>query len=148
MKTVDLNSVSVDKVLTNEDKEVALKGKVTLQSVEQLCNYNLKVLDLTQGVFGMEEEEWYQCLGYSHCGPVYGNSGIREVEVLKRLLESVYADKVILPDDVARRHINAIRRNEDIYYVEVGENCKLFSMKDGQLYNKKGTILIYEQCED
>ena len=93
---------------------------------------------------GEGEEEWSVRLGYSHYGPVMGESGTRKVEILKRILERVTADYIILPDNVSRRHINTIIRNPKIKCVKVSENCKLFSMVGDTLCNKKKTIEIFK----
>lgn len=141
----DLNTTVLRDCLKGGVKEIALLGQVTLDDASSLGRYHLDILDLSQGTFGYEDEEWVQCLGWSHSGAVYGNSGVKSVDVLQRVLEYADAVKVILPDDVARRHMNTIKKNERIREVEVGAGCKLYSMKDGNVYNKKGTILMYEQ---
>lgn len=145
MRTIDLSKEKMCEVLNSQMTKIALIGKVSLNDSCLLSRYKLDVLDLSSAVFGTEQEEWCQFLGYSHCGPVYGNSGVKEVEVLKRVLQEVNTRRIILPDDVARRHINTIKNNTNILSVEVGENCKLFTMKDGQVYNKRGTLLVFEQ---
>lgn len=146
MKNISLPIKDLDTVLKDSPQEVAIIGKVTLDDAISLYhNHHYEVLDLSQGTFGYEAEEWCQYLGWSHCGPVYGNSGVRSVDVLQRLLERINAVKVTLPDDVARRHMNTIKKNEHIREVEVGAGCKLYSMKDGNVYNKKGKILMYKQ---
>lgn len=120
-------------------------GKVTLDDVKKMSGERYDVLDLTEAEFGFEEEYWEQVLGYgcNFCA-VVGNSGYRDVEVLKRLLGEVTAHTVILPDDVCRRHVNVIIRNPNIIYAEVRPTCKLFSMKGNALMNKKGTKLVYQ----
>ena len=40
-------------------------------------------------------------------------------------------------------HMNRIKNNSNIKEVIVVEESPLFSMKDGDVYNKKGTILIF-----
>ena len=129
------------------DDRVIVTGEVDLDTCKRILWNCYDVLDLSQATFIIDEEEWHQFLGMSHHGPVYGNSGWREVDVLKRLLQEVCADKVILPADVARRHMNAIIKNEDIYEVEVTDDCKLFAMKDGNVYNKKLTKLVFQKRE-
>lgn len=128
-----------------DDTTIALVGIVTLDVANSLQHHHFEILDLSQGIFGFEEEAWCQYLGWSHCGPVYGNSGVRSVDVLQRVLACADTVKVILPDDVARRHMNTIKKNERIREVEVGAGCKLYCMKDGNVYNKKGTILMFQQ---
>lgn len=143
MRAIDLTNERISEVMNNEITEVALVGQVSLNDANLLSRFKLNRLDISQATFGMEQEEWSQSFGFSHCGWVCGNSGVRDVEVLRRVLEKVSASEVVLPDDVARRHINTIKKNKGIQSVVVGNNCKLFTMKDGHLYNKKGTIRVF-----
>lgn len=145
MKTIDLNSEDWRKELLPEDREVAFMGDLKLIHSKEIMCHLLDVLDLSGVNIVIDEEEW-SVGGYSHCG-WRGRWGVRGVDVLKRLLECCDAVTVVLPDDVAARHLNAIKKNQYIHNVVVGENCRLFSMKDGNVYNKKGTILKYEQRE-
>ena len=39
--------------------------------------------------------------------------------------------------------MNRIKNNKNIKEVVVADECSLFSMKDGDIYNKKGTILVF-----
>jgi len=79
----------------------------------------------------------------SHSGPVYGNSGYRKLEVLRRFLEEIGAKAILLPDDVQRRHINSAKKNHDIKQLEVSGNCSLFAYEDGKLMNKKKTTIVF-----
>ena len=126
--------------------ELSLVGAVPLNVLGTLFEYDYKVLDLSQAIFGQEEETYQIILGYQ-CNyvPVYGGTGVRVVDVLKRLLENVKASLVILPDDVARRHMNAIVRNEKIRAACVSENCKLFAMVGEDVYNKKKSSLVFSK---
>lgn len=101
-------------------------------------------LDISEAEMGIDEERWEVCLGWSHSGPVYGNSGWRKVEVLKRLLEQINAKTVLLPDNVMRRHINAAKKNPHIKELQVSPNCPLFAYEDGKLMNKKKTLTVFE----
>lgn len=144
MTIIDLSTEKLEYNLVYTIKELALVGKVTLDDLKKLPYGRYDVLDLSGAVLGDEDECWEQFLGYRHGGGVVGNSGVKSVDVLKRLLEEVSAVKVILPDNVMKRHINAAIRNECIYSLEVGENCPKFSMRDGNVYNKKGDKLQFE----
>ena len=84
-------------------KELKLTGEITLDVLEELNCYGYNYLDISEAEMGIDEERWEVCLGWSHSGPVYGNSGWRKVEVLKRLLEQINAKTILLPDDVQRR---------------------------------------------
>lgn len=148
MKQID--SITRTPALRDEiaaaEGELALVGKVPLNVIETLSIFDYKVLDLSRAIFGQEEEAYQIILGYGcNYAPVYGGSGVRTVDVLKRLLENLRASLVILPDDVARRHTNAINKNENILAARVSENCKLFSMVGEDVYNKKKTKLVFPQ---
>ena len=82
-------------------------GPLVLKDLGSLLENEYEFLDILEAEMGIDEEQWEVCLGWSHSGPVYGNSGWRKVEVLKRLLEQINAKTILLPDDVQRRHINA-----------------------------------------
>ena len=116
-------------------------SKLSLTDITKMERYRYKVLDLSMGNFGEQEER--KCSGMSHWGAC-GSVWVSTVEIIKRVLETVTADLVILPDDIARRHINTIKKNERIKGVRVSEKCKLFSMIGEDLYNKKGSILMYK----
>ena len=124
-------------------KELKLTGKVDLGDLTILKRNEYDYLDISEAEFGIDEEEWSVCLGWSHSGPVYGNSGWRKVEVLKRFLEQINAKTILLPDDVQRRHINAAKKNRHIKVLQVTLNCPLFSYEDGKLMNKKKTKPIF-----
>ena len=127
------------------DGGIVVTGEVNLAAAESIIRRgHMAVVDISQAHFIIDEEEWKQFLGYSHHGPVYGASGWREVDVLKRFLENVWADKVILPADVARRHINAATRNAGLFQLIVPDDCRLFAMKDGDVYNKKLTKVVFQ----
>lgn len=131
--------------LQNSDSILVIPaGTVTLEDVATLASKHYQTLDLTKAVWGTEEEYWEVCMGWSHCGPVIGNSGYRDVEVLLRLLETADAETVILPDDVMRRHINRIAANPKIMVAKVGADCRLFSMDGDKIMNRKGTKLVYD----
>ena len=74
---------------------------------------------------------------------MYGNSGYRKVEMLRRFLEKINAKTILLPDDVMRRHINSAYYNKHLEHLLVTDNCKLFANQDGKLMNKKKTIVIF-----
>ena len=118
-------------------------GPLDLKSLESLFENEYDFLDISEAEMGIDEERWEVCLGWSHSGPVYGNSGWRKVEVLKRLLEQINAKTILLPDDVQRRHINAAKKNPHIKELQVSKNCPLFSYEDGKLMNKKKTKPVF-----
>lgn len=125
------------------NKNLKLTGDVTLNVLKVLKRYEFDYLDISETEFGIDYEKWEVCLGWSHWGPVYGNSGYRKVEVLRRFLEQIKAKTILLPDDVMRRHINSAYYNRNIEQLQVTDKCKLFANKDGKLMNKKKTILVF-----
>jgi hypothetical protein len=141
--SVNVSQPSFEGKLTH--KELQLTGNVNLSVLEMLKKYEYDFLDISQAEFGTDQEEWAVCLGWSHCGPVYGNSGWRDVEVLKRFLEEINAKAILLPDSVQRRHINAAKNNQYIKQLIVRDSCKLFSYVDGKLMNKKKTLIAFER---
>ena len=118
-------------------------GSLDLKGLESLLEDEYDFLDISEAEMGIDEERWEVCLGWSHSGPVYGNSGWRKVEVLKRLLEQINAKTVLLPDNVMRRHINAAKKNPHIKELQVSPNCPLFAYEDGKLMNKKKTKPVF-----
>ena len=124
-------------------KEKKIEGKLDLKGLEQLLKEEYEFLDISEAEMGIDEEMWEVCLGWSHHGPVYGRSGWRKVEVLKRLLEEIDAQTILLPDNVMRRHINAAKINPDIKELQVRPTCPLFSYEDGKLMNKKKTRIVF-----
>ena len=118
-------------------------GSLDLKGLESLLEDEYEFLDISEAEMGIDEERWEVCLGWSHSGPVYGNSGWRKVEVLKRLLEQINAKTVLLPDNVMRRHINAAKNNSHIKELQVRPSCPLFAFEDGKLMNKKKTKPVF-----
>lgn len=143
MQTVNADNL---KSLVKSDAPLELKitGQLKLSHLWYIAPLQFSKLDITETEFGIEEEEWAVCIGYTCPGiPVYGASGMRKVEVLKRLLFNIKADEVILPDNVARRHINQALRNPDVKSLRVNDTCKLFAMDGDTLCNKKKTIRYF-----
>ena len=141
VETVNVSQPNYAGKLTH--KELKLIGEINLNTLAVLVRHDFDFLDISEAEFGIDEEEWSVCLGWSHSGPVYGNSGWRDVEVLKRFLEEINAKSILLPDNVQRRHINAAMKNHAIKELQVSENCKLFAFEDGKLMNKKKTKPVF-----
>ena len=118
-------------------------GPLDLKDLGSLLENEYEFLDISEAEMDVDEEQWEVCLGWSHSGPVYGNSGWRKVEVLKRLLEQINAKTILLPDDVQRRHINAAKKNPHIKELQVSPNCPIFAFEDGKLMNKKKTKPVF-----
>ena len=117
-------------------------GKVDPQVIKQ--SY-WDLLDLSQAVFEIDADE-PEVQGFVCHGRAMAFRP-KKTEPLWDILSSVHAVKVILPSNVIRKQLNAAIKNKCIYQIEVSEDCSLFQMKDGDVWNKKGTILIYKQLE-
>lgn len=139
--TVNVSIPNYEGKLTH--KNLKLTGEVTLNVLNVLNRNDYDFIDISEAEFGIDEEKYYVCLGWSHSGPVYGNSGYRKVEVLRRFLEQINAKTILLPDNVMRRHINSACYNRNIEQLQVTDNCKLFANKDGKLMNKKKTKIVF-----
>lgn len=139
--TVNVSIPNYEGKLTH--KNLKLTGEVTLNVLSVLNRYDYDFIDISEVEFGIDEEKYNVCLGWSHSGPVYGNSGYRKVEMLRRFLEQIKAKTILLPDNVMRRHINSACYNRNIEQLKVTDNCKLFANKDGKLMNKKKTKIVF-----
>lgn len=125
-------------------KKTKITGDFHLEDIETISPRIYDYIDVSEATFGSQMEEWSQFLGMSHSGPVYGNSGIRKVDILLRFISNVKVATLVLPDDVQRRHINAAKNNKYIRQLIVRDSCKLFSYVDGKLMNKKKTLIVFE----
>lgn len=145
MKTIDLSNQGV--CLETDEREVKFVGLIPVKVAESLTKRTFDVVDVSEAVFEEKEEEAYVCLGWSHSGPVYGRSYMRKLHALMTIINGFNVKKLILPASLTRKQLNAVKRNGSVQVVEVPSDAKLFSMKDGHLYNKKGTILMFENKE-
>ena len=126
-------------------KKTKITGDFHLEDIKAISPRIYDYIDVSEATFGSQMEEWSQFLGMSHSGPVYGNSGTREVDILLRFISSVKVATLVLPDDVQRRHVNAAKNNAYIKQLIVRDSCKLFSYVDGRLMNKKKTLTVFER---
>lgn len=143
METITVNVSKPNYENKLNHKNLKLTGKITLKVLSDLNRSEYDFIDISEAEFGIDYEEWAVCLGWSHCGPVYGNSGYRKVEVLRRFLEKVNAKSILLPDHVMRRHINSAYLNRNIEQLQVTDNCKFFVNHNGKLMNKKKSIIVF-----
>jgi hypothetical protein len=124
--------------------EIKIEGKITCDLTQMFGYKHFEVIDLSDAEFIVEDKEENICLGYSHCGPVYSSRiCTRHYDYLEMFVEDIVTDKIILPSYIKRKHMNRIKNNKNIKEVVVADECSLFSMKDGDVYNKKGTILVF-----
>ena len=128
-----------------ELKELKLVGRITDFTIFCLDGCLFDVVDISEAEFIEEDKEEYVCYGFSHSGPVYGKRKvIRHYDNLALFAERVYPKKIIVPPTLKRKHMNRLIANDFIEQIIVPEDCQLFSMKDGNVYNKKGTTLVFE----
>lgn len=79
VETINVSQPNYAGKLTH--KELKLIGEINLNTLAVLVRHDFDFLDISEAEFGIDEEEWSVCLGWSHSGPVYGNSGWRDVDV-------------------------------------------------------------------
>lgn len=96
------------------------------------------VIDLSQAVFGQDIETYYVGMG-----KYTSSKRHRSVDVLTKLLEDLDTLVVILPGNVAKRHMNVISKNIRIYSIRVLDTCRLYAMQGDEVYNKKKTLLVF-----
>ena len=142
MQTIDLATLGY--IIELENKEVKLTGFMEEHMAERFADMEFDVLDISGVEFEEREKEDYMCLGWSHSGPVYGRKYMRKINAFMSLVDGLTAKELILPATLTRKQLNAIKRNKDIAKVSVPDDAVLFSMKDGNLYNKKGTTLMFD----
>jgi hypothetical protein len=150
MKVVDLkeiyrvwdNTLGID--LDEAYKRIKIIGKIETDLNDYFGLSEFKVIAISEAEFVEKDIEEQMCLGWSHCGPVYSSRiCTRHYDYLEMFVEDIVTDKIILPSYIKRKHMNRIKNNKNIKEVVVADECSLFSMKDGDIYNKKGTILVF-----
>lgn len=142
MTTIDLSKQEL--VVNNDMRELKFTGLMTVDAASRITDYAFDIIDISEAEFEEKEVEEYVCLGWTHCGPVYGRSYMRKLNALTTILNCINTKKLILLVSLTRKQLNAVKRNCGIESILVPDGAKLFSMKDGHLYNKKGTILMFE----
>lgn len=129
----------------DEFDEIKIIGQVS----EALCTYYLhmssyEVVDISAAEF-IEEDREVRIDYVTPSGPVYGKkTRVQHFDYLEMFVRDIFTEKIILPPNVKRKHINRIKDRDSIREVVVVDECPLFSMKDGDVYNKKGTTLVYK----
>ena len=126
-----------------EDK-VLVKGHVSYDEMRKDIPRKARCIDFSQAELDEKMEGYiWCCRGYSHSGPV--GEYQKKIDAFVEFLEEMSVAVIVLPPSVTRKQLNTCLRKWNVPKIIVSENCKLFSMKDGNIWNKKGTILIYEQ---
>lgn len=118
-------------------------GAVDSRDLEDIKLRDWDLLDLSRALFESNADEPVAQGVVSHGRTMAFRP--KKTEPLLDLLSSIHAVRVVLPATVSRKQLNAAIRNTCIYQIEVLEDCPLFTMKDGDVWNKKGTILFYKQ---
>ena len=114
----------------------------------ELCYHYLhtssyKIVDISEAKF-IEEDKEVRLDYITPDGPIYGTkTRIQHFDYLEMFVSDIMTEKIILPPNIKRKHMNRIKDNCSIKEVVVVDECPLFSMKDGDVYNKKGTTLVY-----
>ena len=129
----------------DEFDEIKIIGQVS----EVLCDYYLhmsdyKVVDISEAEFIEEDKEVRLDYITPDGCPIYGTkTRIQHFDYLEMFVRDIMTKKIILPPTLKRRHMNRIKENSSIKEVVVTDDCQLFTMKDGDVYNKKGTTLVF-----
>ena len=125
-------------------REHRVTGEVGPKALELIKLRDWDLLDLSQAIFKINATDDPITQGFVSHGRTMAFR-TKKTEPLLDLLSSIHAVRVVLPATVSRKQLNAAIRNTCIYQIEVLEDCPLFTMKDGDVWNKKGTILVYKQ---
>ena len=144
MVTIDSTKLGFETDIEIKDKEVKLIGFLSEWVARELSMQEFDILDVSEVEFEVGEKKDHICLGWSHCGPVYGREYMRKIDSFMDLVDGLTVKRLILPASLTRKQLNAIKRNNGITGVAVPDDARLFSMKDGNVYNRKGTILMFE----
>ena len=129
----------------DEFDEIKIVGRVS----EALCNYYLhmsdyKVVDISEAEFIEEDKEVRLDYITPDGAPIYGTkTRIQHFDYLEMFVRDILTEKIILPPNIKRKNMNRIKNRCSIKEVIVVDECPLFCMKDGDVYNKKGTTLVY-----
>ena len=124
-------------------KDFHVVGTVDSKVIDCIKQDYWYLLDLSKAIFIKEEPKvsTFVCHGRAF------ESRSKDSDPLMELLASVHTVRVVLPANISRKQLNVAIKSENIYQIIVTDDCGLFSMKDGNVWNKKGTILVYEQAE-
>lgn len=134
------------------DNTVVITGDVTVQEAERFPTWKkngdyYETVDLSQATFSEYE---YTCqrgtrLGHSGLTAHGRGTATKRVDTFLTLLDRLHAGTVILPSGVTRKQMNACIKSGTIGRIIVTDDSRLFSMKDGDIWNKKGTLLVHKQ---
>ena len=124
-------------------KRVKLVGQMSLDKIEVISHRIYEYLDISEATFGFEDVRWANILGYSHHGPVYGKSGIRQEDILSKFISTVRVSTLVLPDDIEIHRINYAKYNLSINNIIVRDTCERFAYIDGKLRDKNTNDVVF-----
>lgn len=124
-------------------KRVKLVGQMSLSKIEVINHRIYEYLDISEATFGFEEVRWSNFLGYSHHGPVYGRSGVRQEDVLDKFISTIRVSTLVFPDDVEINRINYAKYNSSIKNIIVRDTCERFAYIDGKLIDKETKFVVF-----
>lgn len=150
MKVVGLEEISKiwsNKLVPNLDetyRRIKIVGQFKTDLEEYFGLSGFEVVDISEAKF-IEEDKEIRLDYVTPNGPVYGTkTRVSHFDYLEMFLRMIITDEIILPPYAKRKHMNRIKDSSCIERVIVTDDSKLFSMKDGDVYNKKGTILVFK----
>lgn len=124
--------------------EIKIVGQINDDIGLYLCSCCFKLVDISEADFIEEDKEVRLDYITPDGCPIYGTkTRIQHLDYLEMFLRDITTEKIILPPNIKRRHMNIIKDKCSIKEIVVEDNCELFSMKDGNVYNKKGTTLVF-----
>lgn len=149
MKTLtqtDIEDTGVDDQYAFEQyAEIKIIGQITTDLLFYLHIGSFDVVDISEAEFVESDDEVRLDYVTPDGCPMYGTkTRVQHFDYLEMFVRDILTEKIILPPNVKRKHINRIKNNNSIKEVVVVEDCELFCMKDGNVYNKKGTTLVYK----
>lgn len=150
MKVVGLEEISKiwsNKLVPNLDetyRRIKIVGQFKTDLEEYFGLSGFEVVDISEAKF-IEEDKEIRLDYVTPNGQVYGTkTRVSHFDYLEMFLRMIITDEIILPPYAKRKHMNRIKDSDYIERVIVTDDSKLFSMKDGDVYNKKGTILVFK----
>jgi hypothetical protein len=132
-----------DSLILKNITEIKVVGKISRNVSPPLTWHTFSVVDISEADFIEKYKEEWLAVGFSHRGGYRYRWCKHHYDYLAMFINDVRTQKIILPPNIKRRHMNRIKENSSIKEVVVTDDCQLFTMKDGDVYNKKGTTLVF-----
>ena len=124
-------------------KRVKLVGQMSLSKIEVINHRIYEYLDISEATFGFEDVRWSNIQGYSHYGPIYGKSGVRQEDILSKFISTIRVSTLVFPDDVEINRINYAKYNSSIKNIIVRDTCKKFAYIEGKLIDKETHVVVF-----